>query len=277
MIANRRPRAIHGQCKIVHRIRNINGHALLGILKPPNIIGRARNHHGQTISNCKRPRHHIPGCFRHRVWIPRRNRCIFRPRIFVLFQRPIHLICTHLQKPLNTAISRCSEQRVHTQCIGLHKLLGTHNTPIHMALRSKIHHQINPLHQIIHQPGIANISPHKFISGTVRNIYQIVQIARVRQLIQIDNAIIAIRIENISHKMAANKPGASCNEHCLQIFLHLYELRGYALLVESVGDNSISFIWGLCREVTTPYFFFFFDFSIIATKESGYENRCLRR
>ena len=82
-----------------------------------------------------------------------------------------------------------------------------------MAFRRKIDDIIEIIlgEQARDQFPVADIALYKNMAGIPLHILEVFQIARISQLIQIDQQDILIFTEHIMHEVAADKAGATCD------------------------------------------------------------------
>jgi len=156
--------------------------------------------------------------------LARRSLCRKR-RLYALrmrhLQRSIHLVRRDMVEPLALILLRQAlpiqlgslKQAQRTHHIGTSKGKRVFDRTVHMALRSQVDDTIHLflLHQPIESIEIADIHLHERIVRLILHILQIGQITRIRQLVQIDNAIFRILVYKQAHHMAAYKTGTAGN------------------------------------------------------------------
>ena len=79
-----------------------------------------------------------------------------------------------------------------------------------MRLCRKVDNRSGPvfLQQAGHQHGIANVAFYKDVALVIRQGRQIVQVARIRQVVKIDHRLIGLS-QPVKYKIGANKASAS--------------------------------------------------------------------
>ena len=113
----------------------------------------------------------------------------------------------------------CALQQVHgAHDIALDKDLGVLDGTVHMALSGKVDDIIEVVlcKQALHQLLVADVALHEHMAGVALHILQVLQIARVGQLIQVDQQDLGVLLEHIVDKVGADKTGAAGD----QIFFH---------------------------------------------------------
>ena len=137
-------------------------------------------------------------------------------------QRPIHLIRRDMNETESFLLLTLQAAIVRTrrlqQCkcpidIGPKKRVRPHDRPVNMALRRKVHYRPRPmfLQQPSHQPRIADIAMHKRIVGISLHRPQVLQVARISQLVQIYNPL-ATASQPVQHKIRTNKSSHTRHE-----------------------------------------------------------------
>ena len=88
-------------------------------------------------------------------------------------------------------------------------------------------------HDFAHALVIANICPHECIIWFVLDIPQIIEVSRIGQLVEIDDAAIGILVHEQPHHMAADEPGSAGNQN---IF---HKLRYFNLFISVLRQQNI--------------------------------------
>ncbi len=80
-----------------------------------------------------------------------------------------------------------------------------------MALGGKVDNiiEIILLEQAFHQLLVADIALHEHMTGVALHVLQVLQVACVGQLIQVDQQDLRVFLEHIMHKVGADKTGAA--------------------------------------------------------------------
>ena len=111
--------------------------------------------------------------------------------------------------------------------VALHKDLGVLDGAVHMALGSKVDDVVEIVlcKQALHQLLVADIALHEHMAGVALHVLQVFQIARVGQLIQIDQQDLRVFFEHIVHKVGTDKTGTAGDQigfhRSVSLFIYL--------------------------------------------------------
>ena len=111
------------------------------------------------------------------------------------------------------------EQPEGADDVGLDEILRAQDGAVHVALGGKIDHRPRAVlrQQPPQQLGIADVALHKGMARVALERREILQIAGIGQLVQIDHALIALH-KPIQHKIRADEPCATCNQDHMDAF-----------------------------------------------------------
>ena len=122
----------------------------------------------------------------------------------------------------------CTLQQVHgAHDVALDKDLGVLDGAVHMALSSKVDDIIEIVlcKQALHQLLVADVALHEHMAGVALHVLQVFQIARIGQLIQIDQQDLRVFFEHIVHKVGTDKTGAAGDQigfhRSVSLFIYL--------------------------------------------------------
>ena len=109
------------------------------------------------------------------------------------------------------------EHNQGSQYIGAHKHLRVLDAPVHMALRRKMNDPVNVI--LLKDPadggGITDIRPDKRVVAASLYALQILQIARIGQLVHIDNPnLVPILPKHVMYIVRTNKTGPAGYKVC---------------------------------------------------------------
>ena len=134
-------------------------------------------------------------------------------------QRAIHLVRRDVVEPLALVLLR---QALPVQLRRLQQAQRTHHVrpcegegvldaSVHVALRRQMDDAVHLLllHQAVEGVEVADVHLHELVVRFVFYIFQIGQIARIRQLVQVDNAILRILVHKQADHMAADETGSA--------------------------------------------------------------------
>ena len=152
-------------------------------------------------------------------------------------QSAVHLIGGHLQvllalfPSLGIGVVPCLlgalQQVDGAHHVALHKDLGVLDGAVHMALGGKVDDVVKIVlcKQALHQLLVADIALHEHMAGVALHVLQVFQIARVGQLIQIDQQDLRVFFEHIVHKVGTDKTGTAGDQigfhRSVSLFIYL--------------------------------------------------------
>ena len=90
-----------------------------------------------------------------------------------------------------------------------------------MALGSEMDDTVNllVLHQLIESIEVADVHLDKLIIRFVLNVLEVGKVAGIRQLVEVDDAIVGILVHEEANNMRANESGSACNNYIS--FIHM--------------------------------------------------------
>ena len=93
-----------------------------------------------------------------------------------------------------------------------------------MALCSEMDDTVNllVLHQLIESVEVADVHLDKLIIGFVLDVLEVGKITCIRQLVEVDDAIVGILVHEEANDMRANKSGTASDNDILHIRLFLF-------------------------------------------------------
>jgi hypothetical protein len=121
----------------------------------------------------------------------------------------------------------CTLQQVHgAHDVALDKDLRVLDGAVHMALSGKVDDIIEIVlcKQALHQFLVADVALHEHMAGVALHVLQVLQIAGIGQLIQVDQQDLGVLLEHIVNKVGADKTGAAGD----QIFFHRFILPQFS-------------------------------------------------
>ena len=170
-----------------------------------------------------------------KVMLARRGRCRER-RLDALgigqFQSPVDLIrrdvVEELAVPRSVPIlARRLQQRQRTQHVRARKGEGILDRAVNVALGRKVDNAVDRVlaHDLPHAVEITDVGPFEDVVRTILHILQIGQIARVCQLVEVDDTVIGILVYEEAHDMAPDKARTARDQyiafHCCSAFFNL--------------------------------------------------------
>lgn len=145
-------------------------------------------------------------------------------------QRPVYLVGRDMIETLALILLRqtfpvhlgCLQQRQRTHHVGACKGKRILDAAVHMALCSQVNDTIYviQLHQLLHLLVVADVRLYEHIVRLVLNVFQVRQVPRIRQLVQVDDTVFRILVYEQAHHVAANKSGTAGNQYVTFESLH---------------------------------------------------------
>ena len=145
-------------------------------------------------------------------------------------QCPVHLVGRDVIETLTLILLRqtfpvhfgCLQQRQRTHHVGACKGKRILDAAVHVALCSQVNDTIYviQLHQLLHLLVVADVRLYEHIVRLVLNVFQVRQVPRIRQLVQVDDTVFRILVYEQAHHVAANKSGTAGNQYVTFESLH---------------------------------------------------------
>src|SRR5574344_2443514 len=109
-----------------------------------------------------------------------------------------------------------------------------------MRLGCQMDNSINfpVLHQLKESLKIADIHFHKLIVGFILNIFEVRQVAGIRQFVEIDDMIIRILVHEKAYHMTANKACTTSDDY-IHIFM-TFKMKRQICLFIALSDGVIT-------------------------------------
>ena len=77
------------------------------------------------------------------------------------------------------------------------------------------------LHQLVERIEVADVHLHELVVGLVLHILQIGEVARIRQLVEVDDFVLWILVHKKANHMATNEASPACNHNVSLEFHHV--------------------------------------------------------
>src|SRR5262249_53733221 len=68
-------------------------------------------------------------------------------------------------------------------------------------------------HQVTHQCAIADVAAHEAVAGVLLNVAQVLEVARVGELVEIDHAVLGMTTQDMPHEVRADETGPAGHEY----------------------------------------------------------------
>ena len=228
--------AVDGQLLVVLDVVDHQGDQLLRELVGAVVVGAAGNVHRHAVSVVEGHDEHIGAGLGGGVGaVGAQGRGLHKEAVCA--QSAVHLIGGHLQvllalfPSLGIGVIPCLlgalQQVDSAHHVALHKDLGVLDGAVHMALGGKVDDVVEIVlcKQALHQLLIADVALHEHMAGVALHVLQVFQIARVGQLIQIDQQDLRVFFEHIVHKVGTDKTGTAGDQigfhRSVSLFIYL--------------------------------------------------------
>lgn len=129
----------------------------------------------------------------------------------------IDLVSGYLNKSLYLMSLGAFQKYLGALDIGLNERRGIQDAPVNMGLSGEIDNGVKALVQnSIHRLAVSNIDLHEVISWSVLNIFQVLQVSGVGQLIQVRYFPLRMLFSNVMDEITADEARASSykQSHC---------------------------------------------------------------
>ena len=139
-------------------------------------------------------------------------------------KRTVDLVGTDMEKARFATLPRIPEPALACRLqqgegpddIGLDKLGGTGDRPIHMRLGGKMDHRIDHLFgkQAVDRRCVTDIRSDKMIPWTFSNTLQVLQVTGVGQLIKVDQPPLGSLAQEHTDKIGTDEAASTCYQDC---------------------------------------------------------------
>ena len=209
---------VHRKRLVRQRIDNHQRNQLLRKMVRTVVVGAARDGHRQSVGAVIRHDQQIRRRLGRRIRTARVDRRLLREEQIRPVERQIavDLVGRDLMIPPDAVLAAGVHQHGGADDVGLQKDLGVFNRAVDMALGGEIHHDIRMLllEQAVHARSVADIRLDKPELRMRHHRRERAQIARIRQLVQTDHAVLRMVLQQIVYKIASNKSGAAGHNNC---------------------------------------------------------------
>ena len=125
----------------------------------------------------------------------------------------VHLVRRDVQEALEPrALARGFEQRVGAEDVGLDERPRLHQRAVDVSLRREVHDVVGLRHQLTDERSVADVAVHEAIAGVVLDVAEVVGIAGVGELVEVDDAGVGVLAEEAEDEVAADEAAAAGDE-----------------------------------------------------------------
>ena len=207
--------AVHRQRLARERVDDHQRDQLLGKMIGAVVVGAVGGQHRQPVGVVVGAHQMVAGGLAGGVRAVRFVAMGFAERRIVLRKRAVHFVGGDMQKAesgffrirqTRPVAAHRFEQIEGADDVGLDEIAGTVDGAIHMALRREVDYRARAVlcEQPAHQLRIADVALHEDVARVVLQRCEVFQIARVGQLVEIDDWFAALR-EPVQNKVGADE------------------------------------------------------------------------
>ena len=106
-----------------------------------------------------------------------------------------------MNESLDVHLPRHLEQNEGSCHVGLDDRGGLVNAPIHVGLSRKMDNHIAAPHRFFGRNRVADVSPHEGIIWVFRDRFQIGQVSRVCQLVEVDDLVLLMQEKDVADEV----------------------------------------------------------------------------
>ena len=127
----------------------------------------------------------------------------------------------HLAGSVHPVTACRFNEREGAHVVRFHEGAGALDGVVHMAFRGKVHDAPDVVfrEQALHQFLVADVALHEGVVGHPLAFLQIVEIARVGELVEIDDAVVRILCAEVRNEIGTDEAGAAGNQYGCHIAL----------------------------------------------------------
>ncbi len=129
-------------------------------------------------------------------------------------ERAVNFIGRDLEEPLDLLVASCFEQRQRADDIGVDEDLGPRNGSIHVTLGGEIDDGLDLMlvDQSLHQGSVADVSVDEDVVLVLDELGEVLEVARVGQLVEIDQQAVRMLREDHLHEVASDETRPTGNQ-----------------------------------------------------------------
>src|SRR5215470_6215837 len=199
--------AIERQGLVVERVRDEEWDDLLGVLVRAEVVGRARDHDGDAMGVPVGQREQIAAGLGRRVRVRWPHRIALARG--AALDRAVHLVGADVQQARDLQLAHRLEQGEDTEHVGLEEGVGLHERAIDVRLGREVHDGVDPAARVTHDLGVADVALDERVARVALEIGQVGGISRVGQLVEIDDAVVRVRGEDVADEVGADEAAAA--------------------------------------------------------------------
>ena len=123
--------------------------------------------------------------------------------------RAVHLVGADVQEARNLELAHRLEQGEDAEHVGLEERVGLHQRAVDVGLRGEVDDGVDPAAGVAHDLAVADVALEKRVARVVLEIGQVGGIPRVGQLVEIDDAVVRVRRQDVADEVGADEAASA--------------------------------------------------------------------
>ena len=202
--------AVERQGRVVERVGDEEGHDLLRILVRPEVVRRARDHDRHAVRVPVGEREEIATRLRRRVGIRWVQRVLLGRG--AVRDTAVDLVGADVQQARDLEVAHRLQQREHARDVGPQELVGLDERAIDVRAGREIDDGVDAAGGVAHALGIADVAVHEGVARIALDVGEVGGIARVRELVEVDEAVVRMRVQDVTDEVAADEARTACHQ-----------------------------------------------------------------
>ena len=202
--------AVDRQRQVLQGVGRAERDELLDVLPRPDVVRRPGDDDRQAVRLDVGAALHLAAGLARRVRAARVEEITFERRRVGGQHLAVHLVRRDVQEALQPRVlaSRL-QQRVGSEDVGLDERARLHQRAVDVRLRREVHDVVGLCQQRGDDGRVADVALHESVSWIVRHLAQVVRVAGVRQLVQVDDARVRPGAQQPQDEVRADEPAAA--------------------------------------------------------------------
>jgi hypothetical protein len=208
------PVAVQRHLAPVEQVGDEQWDDLFGKLVGTEVVGRARDDHGQSVGLEIRQRDEIGGGLRCRIRRAGAEHIALAERADV--DRAVDLVGGDVQEPFDAGAPRDVAQDVGSATVGADERVGVDDRTIDVTLGGEVHDRIVTFHRIADGGAVADVTLDERKPWIVLEIAQTREVAGVGQCV-VDGDMVVTVGEHVARIVGSDEPGGAGDEQSHQV------------------------------------------------------------
>src|SRR5215470_13922728 len=199
--------AVQGQRLVVQRVGDEQRHHLFGILVRTEVVRRACDHDRHAVRAPVRQRQQVTTGFGCRIRIRRAQRVRLARR--ALRDAAIDLVGADVQEARDLERPHRFQQREDAEHVGAEERVGLDERAVDVRLGREVHDRVGAAEDVTDERRIADVALHERVAPVARDVREIGRISRVRELVEIDDAVVRVLAQDVADEVAPDEARAA--------------------------------------------------------------------